>query len=421
MVGLSRGRYSDGFVWFAGLPGLYHFWGIAFTYAELNPAFFRWGITGLVLALLGLAVSGFRRNARWAVAWGLPLLLLRPEGWLLVLLLLAHGVWMLERERRLSAEFGRGFSWQPRSLLVGLGLVGLVGLGLSGLRPVGMAPLSLPGVQAPKPERPRPNIAAPQEPTDLVVSVVPKALRLLVGFMDELLEVLLNAALFLMGLITLLLLILGWGKSSGSWSNGIRVLQVLVVFITWGMLLFWYGLNGRGEGSGGGLGQAAQSGSPGEAVGRIIERETFGTATLISYSLALLASLVGVLLLAVGLWLILRHWNKTSDEPEGLSPASKAPEVKGLASEAPSNRIRRAYQQLEAELNRLGFARQLWESPLEYAKRLGGLRPASSQAFLELIQLYQPVRYGGLGLETQAHRAEHLAAALPALFREEVP
>jgi len=70
-------------------------------------------------------------------------------------------------------------------------------------------------------------------------------------------------------------------------------------------------------------------------------------------------------------------------------------------------------------MGRRGFPRTPFESPRAYAARLGKLNPRAQVELQKLTELYEPVRYGGLGDENRAEQAEALAEALPASFSEQ--
>ncbi len=89
-------------------------------------------------------------------------------------------------------------------------------------------------------------------------------------------------------------------------------------------------------------------------------------------------------------------WQRFRRQKKGLVPVSPVPrwytddDVEGRLN------VRQIYRRLLWEASRSGIARRRYETPYEYARRLGQDMPAVSEPVSELTDLYIDVRYGEL-------------------------
>ncbi|HEU4740303.1 MAG TPA: DUF4129 domain-containing protein [Meiothermus sp.] len=412
---LWRSHYRDSFLWFASLPGLYHFWGTSLQTPTLAGAFGDWGLTTVGLLLLGASASAAARQERGAVLWLVPLVALRLDGIALALLVLAHAIYTLERERVRSGEVGRPLGWNRTALLAAVGLLGLLALALvalpvrialeMGSNPSPSAPVQ-PGPRVPEsgsrpPGQPRPRIS-PAEPTPFS------------RFAERASQALLP---IILGLMALILSLVGLSAlrtpPSKLRPRGFHLVPLVAATFFWVMLLAWLGAHQQTDLTGAaplplpGLSPSTPEGEAGPLPPPI--RRGVDWVYAVSLGLALLVT--ALLLVAVALLRRLRE----GSQGIGVSAARGRGE---LPAEPPSSRIRRAYQRFLRQMEQRGFPRTTFESPREYATRLGKLNPRALGELRELTELYEPVRYGGSSDETRAERAEALAEALPAVFSQ---
>jgi len=410
---LWRSPYRDSFLWFASLPGLYHFWGVSLQAPTLAEAFSDWGLTTLGLLLWGVAA----RQDRWAVLWLGPLVALRLDGIAVALWVLAHAVHTLERDRIRSEEMGRPLYWSRTALLGAVGLLGLLTLALIALplrvslgmdaspipnTPVQPSPLVLEPGSSPT-GQPRPQII-PAEPTPFA------------RFAEQASQALLP---IILGLMALILSLLGLASLRAPPSKlrprGVHLIPLIAAGFFWAMLIAWLGTQQHTPvtqslaPSAPTVSSAAPEGEA-PALPPPIRRGTDWVYAL-GLGMALLAT-AALLLVAVALLRSLRE----SAREMGVTPATGGGPPR---SESPSSRIRRAYQRFLQQMGRRGFPRTPFESPRAYAARLGKLNPRAQVELQKLTELYEPVRYGGLGDESRAEQAEALAEALPASFSEQ--
>ncbi|MER3479912.1 MAG: hypothetical protein C4327_05340 [Meiothermus sp.] len=409
---LWRSRYRDGFLWFASLPGLYHFWGASLQTPSLAAAFSDWGLTAVGLLLFGAAA----RQEGWAVLWLVPLLILRLDGTALALLVLAHAVHVLERERLRSSEVGRPLGWTRTALFAALGLLGLLALALAAL-PVRVS-LDLGGYPSPSaPVQPSPPWSEPGSgpPESLRPRVIPAEPTPFSRFAERAGQALLPVIL---GLAALTLSLLGWAARRAPPSRrrprGFYLVPLILAAFFGVMLLAWLGTHPQAELSGTaplslpGLGPSAPEGAARPLPPPI--RQGVDWAYALGLGMALVTT-AGLVLLALALWRGLREAAQSPQVPSRLPPGAPP-------GETPSSRIRQAYRRFLQQMQRQGLPRAPFESPREYAQRLGTLAPGALPALCELTELYEPVRYGRSSQEAKAERAEALAQTLPALFSE---
>lgn len=415
---LRRSRYRDGLLWFAAVPGLYLLTGGGGLEEQLER-FTRWGLLSGALALWGHVWGRMLAGERRAALWLGPLLLLQPGGLLLGGLVGLHGLYTLERERRVSREVGRGFGMDRRAgvgLGVGLALVALAVSFLPLPRFVfSTQPAAPPAVTQPA-EEPTPQAvqpAAPQKRTVRVAANTPFA-----RFARSAAELLLTGILLL---TTVLMAVLLWmalrERSSGKLGASRGSLTLLAVGLTWGLLLYWFVLGNANRGEGGGLTSLLEGLRQRLNLGAAPSTEVVETNQDLGYALVLLGALLVFLVLAGALALLLR-----SREPQG-SPgeeqARAAYRIGGWQAGPPANRVRRAYYNFLHAMESRGQAKHFFESPREYARRLGLQAPPLHSSLQELTALYEPVRYGNPSDERQAERAEFLAREIPRHFPQE--
>lgn len=410
---LWRSRYRESFLWFASLPGLYHFWGTSLQTPALAAAFGEWGITTIGLLLFGASASAAARQERWAVLWLVPLLILRLDGIALALLVLAQGIYTLERERVRSGEVGRPLGWNRTALLATVGLLGFLTLALVAL-PVRVS-LDLDHYRGPsapvQPSLPAPERGSspPGQPRPRVIPAEPTPFGQFAERASQaLLPIILGLMALILSLVALALLRTPPGKPR---PRGIHLVPLVAATFFWLMLLAWLGTHQQADLTGTvplpltGPSPSRQEGEAGPLPPPI--RRSVDWVYAIGLGLALLVMVL--LLVAVALLRRLR------DEPETILAIA----TRGRGdppAEPPSSRIRRAYRHFLRQMEGQGYPRTSFESPREYAARLGKLHPVVLGELHELTELYEPVRYGGSSDEARAERAEALAESLPAFF-----
>lgn len=416
----SRSRYREGSLWFVGLPGLYVFWGVGLDFASLQRAFGQWALLGGSLLLWGLAYSRMHHGSRWATAWLLPFLLLKPSGLTLALLVGVHGLYMLEYQRAGARELGRSFRFQRHSLL-GLAAI-LLTLGLfTSLVPVPQVRLfssSSTAVSTPQPGPAAPAPAVQPRPSQPAKITVRRAQDTPFSrFAATGTDLLFTGLLLMLAVITLLVLIpMLRSRQRIRWLRGRHLLMLGVIAFSWAMLLFWLALS-RPESAGGSGFLSELFGVPGSpaAAGDV---EIVTTNQDLGYAIGLLLALLAFVLVGFGLYLLLRNWS-TLNAPEQTAPApTLAPRMGGWHSGPPAHRVRRAYYHFLHAMEKQGLARLSFESPRDYAGRLGQKAPLTRAYLAELTALYEPVRYGQSPSEAEALRAEFLAAQIPLHFEE---
>lgn len=415
---LRRSHYRSGLLWFAALPGLYLLMGGG-GWQEQLERLTQWGLLSGALALWGHAWGRMLEGERLAALWLLPVLLVKAAGPVLAGVVLAHGLYTLERERRMSQEVGRGFGTGRHA---GLGLA--VGLAIMALA---ASFLPLPRITlSTQPATPPPALTQPAEEASPppVQPVAPRTITVRVAaetpfarFASNVTEALLTGILLLS---TVLMAVLLWMalRERSSWKLGPSrgSLVLLAAALTWGLLVYWFALSRAGNGDGNAVGNIPSGPRPRLSPG--------GAATEVevvnqdwSYALVMLGALLVFLALLLALVLLLR-WRSGREAEARLEP-KPAYSIGGWRAGPPANRIRRAYYEFLHEMERRGQARHFFESPREYARRMAKVAPSIRGSLEELTALYEPVRYGDPSDERRAERAEFLAGEIPRHFQEE--
>lgn len=418
---LSHTRFRFGLLWFSSLPGLYHFWGISPRFDSINQAFLRWGITLGILVLLALAVSSFRENRRGWALWGVPLLLLRPDGWTLGLAVVVYGLGVLVHEQTRARELGRRFFAESPALgMLSATLLGLLLAVGPALPPKPRLLVSPPEVQTLKAD-PQTSSQKPVQPAaspPKVVKVRQLSQTPFARFAFLGIDFLFNLILVLIFAITLLLVVLTLRVPQGKARlGGNRLLILVLVVFTWSMIGFWFLINQRSLSGGSDLAAIAGQTS-GTATVAPSGVQTINSQQNWFYALGLVMAVLttgALLFLLIWLWRAYRDPNQANPTP----PEPLVPLEGGWRTGPPDHRIRRAYYGFLQQMELLGFSRMAFESAREYAQRLGELKPPVQGQLLELVALYEPVRYGENPSEAQAARAEFLASKIPPHYKEQ--
>lgn len=417
---LWRSHYREGFAWFSSLPGLYHFLGVEATQESLLAAFGAWGLVSFGLLLLSLTVSSASRGARFPVLYLLPLIALRPEGYMLGIVLLIQSLWTLTREASLSGQLGRRWVTTPKAPAGLLAAAVVLAAGAS-LAPLGIATDSPPpskvaepgahAVKPPAPAEPRSEPGLP-EGGNLASSKRARAVSTQTNplpLLDIFIQVTLALAVLVLGIAFVLAV---RARARGQPLLRGHLMPLLVASFGLGMLLAWFQLS-RGDAGAAEGPVTALPRAPGGSADQTVAPGGSSALPVLDAAavVGLLAALAAVVVLSAVAWSLARQLKKEPSHPSEASPRRGEGEKAASAS-----RIRRAYQQFLRLMEQRGYPRTVYESPREYATRLGKHSPAVHAELHELTGLYEPVRYGGYADEAQAERAERLAELVPDAF-----
>ena len=343
---LWRSPYREGLAWFSSLPGLYHFLGVEATPESLLAAFRAWGLVSFGLLLLSLTVLSASRGARFPVLYLLPLVALRPEGYMLGIVLLIQSLWTLTREASLSGQLGRRWVTTPKAPAGLLAAAVVLAAGAS-LAPLGIATdspppskVAEPGAHAVKPPaEPRSEPGLP-EGGNLASSKRARAVSTQTNplpLLDIFIQVTLALAVLVLGIAFVLAV---RARARGQPLLRGHLMPLLVASFGLGMLLAWFHLSRGGAGTAEGPvtalprapgGNADQMVAPGSSS----ELPVLDAAAVVG----LLAALAAVVVLSAVAWSLARQLKKEPSHPPEASPRRGE---EGKAASA--SRIRRAYQ-----------------------------------------------------------------------------
>ncbi len=376
----------------------------------------------LTFGLLAFAYSSTlaENNSSWAP---LPFLLwaflIRPDGLILGLGLLAWAGWQLVRQQRQNRELGRSFAIEPRGGLLAAVIVLALAALLANAGTINLHQQTHVAAPASTTSNNGHTATAPPPGGGVGGATIPEERVSLPLAWEALAFKILNWSISL-GLLVLLALVTAlWWRLVTTPATRQRVdrkslLLVLlsVISLALGITLFALAFPGKGIG----LGYASQSVASPTGAQQISGQSQPATTNKTSWlGLFLLLAAFGVLvlvaLMAYLLFQLLRH-EPTVDPEETATPPP------GRRSPAFAGRVRTAYREfLRLMLAHAPASRS--ETPREYARRLERRYPELADWVRELTDLYEPVRYGGLADEREAARAEELARLIAAELEKE--
>ena len=420
---LSRSRYQDVMLWFAGVPGFYL---LATSPPDRDArleALGLWVVLSLSLLLLGFIASRLRHEGGYAPVWALLLLLANPHGAVLAGVVLAQAFWTFERRYTDDAERAlpsRRFAVLALVVLAPLLLL-LTALGPL-LPPEGFMP---PGTlqdsgtvqdSAAVQQSPSPDDGEPG-PMVRYVEAEPSPWARFASRLFETVSILIYPLVFI--LVFLMVILLLAHRPAGVQLPKGRVLPLLVaIFALLVASVFFSLLLDTQDSISLITPEPAAPPSPmlEPPAGVTEEREVPRAVTDTVLTMGAFGVLMVFIVLLLLIGLLARGWlygrERQQGQKETLHDTGPAAQP-----EHPDDRIRHAYWRFLHAMQECGFRRRYFETPRTYAKRLAQEDSTIEPDLLELTSLYEAVRYGEQSREAHAQRAETIARRIPEQFK----